>query len=77
MAVLLRKTPAVDLRCLSERQLTGMACAVCGAALRSTDRPRALGEPVRDEYGHVFQLWACAPLCRRRTPAAPPPPQGA
>lgn len=77
MVVLLRKAPAapaVDLRCLSERQLTGLACSVCGAALRSTDRPRAVGEPVRDQFGYSFALWACAPVCRRRTPASPPAP---
>ncbi|MFD7509398.1 hypothetical protein ACFV5N_08655 [Streptomyces sp. NPDC059853] len=80
MTVLLRKTPAasaVDLRRLSERQLTGLACSVCGAALRSTDRPRAVGEPVRDRFGYSFALWTCAPVCRRRTPVAPPAPDGA
>ncbi|MCK1812772.1 hypothetical protein MTQ13_00505 [Streptomyces sp. XM4011] len=79
MAILLLKTPtaaSVDLRQLSGQQLIGLACAVCGAVLRSTDRPRPLGPPARDRHGYLLQLWACAPVCRRRTAAAPAAPGG-
>lgn len=62
---------ALDLRQLSARQLMGLACAVCGAALRSTDRPRTVDRRLRDRYGYLFTLWACTPVCRRA--AAVPP----
>ncbi|RKN42999.1 hypothetical protein [Streptomyces hoynatensis] len=49
-----------DLDRLTPAQQMGIACVRCGRRLGASGLRLGL---VRDRWGHVFILWACAPHC--------------
>jgi hypothetical protein len=56
---------------LPELEARGLACVLCHRRLPPTWRAARLLDVVKDEAGHAYGRYACAPSCRATT--TPPP----
>ena len=67
-------TTEPDLTTLTQAQLQGWNCALCGAPL-TADRPLGTVAVARGTTLTTYQVWACTPTCVQSTPEPEPRPR--